>query len=389
MRYSIPQTDKDIVFFKSPTSRALAMLRWPLALCIIAVHWFQWGSVVPTVGMDPETAHLPLWAAITGFVKAFLSENGVASFFFISGFLFFAGAEFTLERYKAKLQRRLHTLLIPYILWNILTVAFLAAHYLPMFANVFPRMQALGFDMTWGKFFKGLLFTTPPHNPNLWFIRELMTFVILTPLLYGLLKRFPRILFVGMFLSAVLLLRLDSLYWQQFTWAILFFSIGAFLAIRNCDLVRLANDNVKVALVLFPLFGTLCWLTMTSYPYLSAVFKLLSLLPVIILAIWVAGWFVNVKGKRANAFLTGATFFVFVFHPLIISHLIMFLARVFKPSTDLAITSVYLAGYFLLVGITLAIYWVLARCAPFLTGLLTGRRNAMVKAKNKREGVKV
>jgi len=375
MKYTLPELDENIEFFKSPTSKALAMLRWPLAMCIIAVHWFTWEGVVATLGLESETAHLPVWAAFTGFVKAFLSENGVASFFFISGFLFFAGKQFSWAKYKIKVKKRIHTLVIPYFIWNILTVAFLAAHYLPVFSNIFPRMYAEGFNMTWRDFFMGMLFTTSPHNPNLWFIRELMIFVLISPGIYLLLRKCPMFSFVGMFMAAVLLLLLDSLYVQQFTWAILFFSIGAFFAIRNCDLVRLAERYSKLALGLFVVCGIMCWVTLSDYPHLSAVFKLLSLLPVIILALDIAGWCVTRKNMRANIFLTSATFFVFVFHPLIISHLIMFMARVFKPQTDISITMVYFIGYFLLIGITLGCYWILSHLCPRLTGILVGRRN--------------
>lgn len=351
------------------------MLRWPLAMCIIAVHWFTWGGVVSTVGLDSETAHLPVWAAFTGFVKAFLSENGVASFFFISGYLFFVGIDFSWAKYKIKVKKRINTLVIPYFIWNILTVAVLAAHYLPLFSNVFPRMHAEGFQMTCRDFFMGMLFTTSPHNPNLWFIRELMIFVLISPGIYLLLRKLPVSSLIGMFTASVLLLPLDSLYIQQFTWAILFFSVGALFAIKKCDLVRLAERYFKCALVMFFVCGILCWVTMSNYPYLSDVFKLLSLLPVIIVALDIAGKCVTKKNMQANIFLTGATFFVFVFHPLIISHLLMFLARVCKPQTDIAITMVYFVGYFLLIAITLGIYWTLMHLSPRLMSVLVGKRN--------------
>ena len=96
-----------------------------------------------------------------------------------------------MERYVKKLKKRVRSLLVPYILWNLITVVFLALHYLPIFSGIFPRMQAEGFNMGWGDFLRGMLITTSPHNLNLWFIRELMMFVLVAPLLYLLLSRWP------------------------------------------------------------------------------------------------------------------------------------------------------------------------------------------------------
>lgn len=282
-----------------------------------------------------------------------------------------------MSRYKSKLLKRVHTLLFPYILWNLLTVAYMASHYLPVFAGVFPRMHAEGFTMTWGEFFKGMLITTPPHNANLWFIRELMTFAIVSPLIYWLMVKTPRVTVAVMTVLAVAVLPLGSLYLQQFTWAILFFALGACLSIRNCDLIKLSRDCLKPAAVLFPVLAVLCWLTMGTYPWLSAVFKLLSLFPLVMLALWVAGWCVTAKNMTANAFLTGATFFVFVFHPWITSHLCMLIARVFKPVDDVWITILYFCGYFVLIALVLGIYLLLCKVSPRAVGVLTGRRGKL------------
>lgn len=77
-------------FRNTVTSKALALIRWPLVMCIVAVHVFVPVSV--TVGgevydVGASSLNMGLWR----FVKGFISENGVATFFFISGFLFMTG----------------------------------------------------------------------------------------------------------------------------------------------------------------------------------------------------------------------------------------------------------------------------------------------------------
>ena len=61
MKYHLPRQQAYSNFYDTPTSKALAMLRWPLAMCILAVHWFSYSGIVRTVGLDPDIAQLPVW----------------------------------------------------------------------------------------------------------------------------------------------------------------------------------------------------------------------------------------------------------------------------------------------------------------------------------------
>ena len=58
-----------------------------------------------------------------------LCASAVPLFFLISGFLYFKGCEsqFGLKDYMAKNRKRLRTLLIPYLLWNIFTLLLFGA----------------------------------------------------------------------------------------------------------------------------------------------------------------------------------------------------------------------------------------------------------------------
>jgi hypothetical protein len=364
----------DTNFRATSTSKALAMIRFPLALCIVAVHWFNWNGIVPTVGYDLNTTELPILKAVLSVLHAFLSENGVASFFFISSYLFFVNGHWGPATYKEKLQRRVTSLLIPYLLWNLITVAFFAAHYLPVFKDLFPRMYALGFQMTWADFFKGFLITPAPHNSNLWFIRELMTCVILAPVFYYLLKKLPRLTLIVLCIVSVYAAYVDILYFQLLTWAMAYFALGSLMGIHQVDLVKLAKGKGWLAFSVFFVCGIINLLTITDMPLVAYTAKFLSLPAVILWALSIAGWCVTEKKLTANKFLTGSTFFVFVFHPLVMSHFTMFLARAFKPQSDISITVIYFIGYFVLLGLILAFYKLLQMICPRVVSVLSGRR---------------
>lgn len=363
-------------FYGSENSRALALLRWPLAMCIVAVHWFRWGSLAGTAGIDAEnTVGYPVFHALNSFADIFLSENGVATFFFISGFLFFAGGEFTADRYKVKVKKRFFSLFIPYILWNLLMVGFIAAHYLPIFASVFDGMQAEGFHMTAGDFFKGFFFTESPHNANMWFIRELMLNVLLAPLLYYLLKRWSLQTMIALLAVSILLADGSGEFVRRFSWSTFFFALGSSLAVKRVDLVGVTSGKGWLAFFLFAGLCTAGMLVRDYSEHLFMVCKLASLPAMIAMALAIAGWLVRKRGMKASVFLSSATFFVFAFHPMFIYEFQKVLARVFRPESDWALTLTFFLGYVVALMLMLGVYRLCMKLMPSVTRILTGKRS--------------
>lgn len=60
-----------------------------------------------------------------------IGRLSVPMFFLISGFLFFREGTLTHIGYTAKLYSRLHTLLIPYLLWNLIGFCFFVGKHYP------------------------------------------------------------------------------------------------------------------------------------------------------------------------------------------------------------------------------------------------------------------
>lgn len=98
-------------------------------------------------------------------------------FFAISGYLFFRG--FTLEKLISKWRRRVDTLLIPYLLWNVVYVAFM------VIMSKLGLMESLTFQINVLGLTKAVL--NAECSP-LWFLRYLMLFVCIAPLTYYVLK---------------------------------------------------------------------------------------------------------------------------------------------------------------------------------------------------------
>lgn len=86
-------------------SETLDLLRFPLALVIVIVH------ALPLA---------PSPSIMDGLIMAFLKEQSVPIYYFISGYVFFLGIELTKGVYLKKIKNRIRTLLIPYLIWNLL-----------------------------------------------------------------------------------------------------------------------------------------------------------------------------------------------------------------------------------------------------------------------------
>ena len=109
----------------------------------------------------------------TKFERFFSIENGIGQFavplfFIISGFLFFRNIKSTNDA-VAKLKRRVYTLLIPYLLWNLI---YYAIHLFLKPGSGISINELLDAAFTY------------KYNPSFWFMYQLILLSIISPILY-------------------------------------------------------------------------------------------------------------------------------------------------------------------------------------------------------------
>ena len=113
----------------------------------------------------------------TKFERFFSVENGIGQFavplfFVISGFLFFRNIKSTNDAIE-KLKRRVYTLLIPYLLWNLI---YYAIHLFLKPGSGISINELLEAAFTY------------KYNPAFWFMYQLILLSIISPVLYYLLN---------------------------------------------------------------------------------------------------------------------------------------------------------------------------------------------------------
>jgi surface polysaccharide O-acyltransferase-like enzyme len=156
---------------KKYLSETIGALRFPLMVCVVLIH-----TIIPN-----QTQHLFVDWFDSYVIESFV-RIAVPLFFFISGFLFFNGVDrFGRGEYWNKLKSRIKRLLVPYILWGVLAIFVKYVFFL------FGEDDSVYLFDNYLKWIYYIVWQ--PFNYQLWFVRDLFLVVLISPLIYFLLKR--------------------------------------------------------------------------------------------------------------------------------------------------------------------------------------------------------
>jgi peptidoglycan/LPS O-acetylase OafA/YrhL len=353
------------------SSERLNLIRFPLIVGVVFIH-----AYASTVGMAGgeigNLQHGQLNEHVRDFISEGLARVAVPLFYFMSGFLFFHHFVWSKEAYLNKLRGRVKTLLVPFLFWNLLTLAVYAtAQAIPATSIYFsgrwtPPVAAFGtFD------YFNLIFglNRYPIAYQFWFVRDLMFLVVVSPFIYFLLKRF-----------SLLLPALVFIFWISNRWPIyipygeglLFFCVGAYIGIRSFNPFGLDKYGKIIAIIYFVILmaDTLTKGQPYNYPIhkTGIVFGLVSVLYLTRFVVQ------RPAAKKVFLWLSATSFFVYAFHEPLLIIVRKLIYKFFAPSTNFEV----LAGYFLapclVISISIGIYLVLRHMLPKFTRIIVGGR---------------
>ena len=197
------------------------MRRVRLPLIILVTYAHSYGAIQEGYGL--LESGWDTYEILKILVSQTLVKVVVPAFFVMSGYLFFANVEkFTKEVYWQKIKRRIKTLLIPYVIWNLLMAV---------------KQNSLEVNSFW-----------TPVNMPLWFLRDLIIVSLLTPIIYIGVKRLGW--WMMLLLLPIYITGLWAIQPELNPYAICFFTLGAMLGIRKMNLVETCERFVKPACVL-------------------------------------------------------------------------------------------------------------------------------------------
>lgn len=388
-------TDKTPLTPRELQSFTIDMLRFPLIALVVFVHAENhYESVVD--------ADFALFSAqgISNIVQCAISgvlgRVAVPAFFFISGFLFFLNMRhFSWEGYRKKMKSRVSSLLVPYVIWNILP-------FLSILIIQFLRNIATGGDMAnvrehldidylrffidlseWETDFQGWFGNpTPmsgPYNLYLWFVRDLIVMSVLTPAIYLFvtrLKKWGILLLVCAYVPRLWYfipgLHIESL---------LFFTLGAYLSVNGFNMVEVARKYVKYAVPV----AVVTFVGATAYggkfAFVGQNFLQFFILSSLVVVIYLASRLIERYNLRPNRFLVASCMFVYVVHAVkfapkysVLKFSKLIVSSIIPNNGRMSELGSFLLGPVVAIAFLLAVFALLRRFAPRVASVLSGNK---------------
>ena len=366
---------------KSPHSQALDLLRFPLAIVVLTSHTL--GNLLQL----SQGFSIPVFHEISYFIYGFFSGQSVPIYYFISGYVFFLGIELTREKYFRKLKNRVHTLLIPYLLWNslfIIRAIVVGSPYFSQFVTGYESLDLTIPHLLWsfwnnGKGIRPRItslksFGIYPIDYPLWFVRDLMIVVLIAPFIWHMAKRFGNMFVIVSGALWFILSGIPMGHANQLSTAFFFFSWGACMSIRGKDMTAEFGRYFRISAILYLMLGLGYVASIHLCPELTTTLKSLNKIAGLVFAYNMSAWMLRHGHCHVTSFLVASSFFIYVSHRTINSVILKTLFFAVKPSTDFAMICVFVSTLIICVGALLGIFYLMRRFMPSVLYVLTGRK---------------
>lgn len=341
-------------------SGAITWLRFPLIFLVIMLHCYS----VQRIPGNHETYFRVIYP-----FYIWLGETGVPGFFFISGFLFF----YSKKSYIQKLNTRVHTLLIPYILWNTFLLLLYVIAYVLGFPQDINGKNITEFNIIdyirlfWdrGSYDDG---NFVPLLCPLWYIRNLLIMSIISPLLLLFIK-FMRVVFL-IFIAFWWMLTYNNAFIPQ---TIFFFSLGAYFSIFEINPLKIVLEKRTFFIIAFALLGfTDVYTHAVEGTPINLQIHRLSLIFNIPALLMLADY--CMRHGFHHQLLANAAFIVFCVHYPIVVILRKLCISTFIEADDWTHIILYFICVIVSTLLSLALYCILDKFFPKFKQLLSGNR---------------
>lgn len=296
-------------------TRSITALRFPLSIGIVLLHTIIIGQSYPN-GIRIEYGQYFLLDVVEYVSQREIGDIAVPLFFFISGYLFFYQVDFTLDVYKKKLQKRIKSLLLPYILWNTLWLILTWSIYYfkpTLFSstnNVFDNFNVYSI-------INGYVgYPIAPFLSPLWFIRDLMFINIFAYPLFYLLRKFDYVLIPFLLSLFILKIWYEAPFWGTRSWSM--YALGAWFAIKKKNIVCELYPHkmyILACFVLLIIIRTILHFNQMETTFVGQIELLAGLFSLIL----IAAICVEKMSKTHAERCAKASFFVYASHMFVIN----------------------------------------------------------------------
>jgi fucose 4-O-acetylase-like acetyltransferase len=316
-----------------------------------------------------EVYQIPLYVEkIRYLLSEIIARIAVPMFFLIAGYLLYTKE----TKFIAVLKKKSRTILLPYIIWNILEIIFLFiaqsfSFTKPYFVNNIIRN--FGFidwiDVFIGKF-TALRHYQYPLVYQFWFLRDLFVLNLLFIVIKKLVDKFP----FGLFTVFLILWVAGINIYIVSTEALLFFSLGYYIVKYSMDYKNI--DSIKLYDIIFVYIITIM-IELFFNRYVPIIHKI-NILVGSIVFIKLSKYFIeDEKIYSKLKWLEGYAFFVYAIHEPLLTVMKKLSVKII-PMKNGFILLQYFGVAFLGIILFLCIAVIVKKLFPKIYALLTGGR---------------
>lgn len=326
----------------------------PLMVAVVFIHC----SLTDEVSMPLVTTTELIFSSI-------LASPAVPLFMFFAGYLFFINiSDFTTTNYFSKLKSRLRTLLIPYIIWNLLVmVFFLLIHQFghnlinPNFNNIASFSISQILDCFWrgaGGY---------PIAYQFWFIRDLILLVVLSPLVYLIVS--PTWFKYTIGAITIIYTVIDN----HTSDVIFYFVLGAACGVHKLNFIEICRKYYP-ALIIIAVLAFVGILKFQNVRILSKLFILSMSSCIVSFSFWQKNFLISDLARKWSS----ASFFLFGAHGV----LALITCKILSSILPVGYQGLWILSYFMnvlfIIAISVSAFYLLKNCIPQITATLTGGR---------------
>lgn len=213
-----------------------------MAIFVIYIH----ANNLAYYGISPDQLCIPTIVVEIGGV---LGGTAVPFFFMMSAYWLFRFDVFcdnAKEKLMFKLMRKVKTILVPYLLWNIFGMLFyMLITRIPFAANMMNHGESI--DITIPNIVGGIFLHK--YYFTFWYLQDLIFLMLISPILLWILRDRRKITILITIIFAVNLFHIDFLIFKGTS--LFYFIIGAYIAVYKRDFFESKSNNALVYLVLY------------------------------------------------------------------------------------------------------------------------------------------
>ena len=352
------------------TSRVVSFLRFPLIVAVIGIH-------CNLLVKHPELETRYVFYFLV-YITMKLVCIAVPLFFFISGFLFFKEGYLDSGLYKKKLKSRVHTVLIPYLLWNIIYFVILWVMHL-IKPDTLVILHKHITDFRWQDFlwiFWDISQITGLADDQraclvgaFWFLQCLFVLFLVSPIFYFIIRylRHFTLLIVGILYFTDFIPEMPGIQCN----AIVYYMLGAYFSIIKIDYISILKRIPVQAHILLMIAAVLVSYFCNANNIIYNITDLF--LQAAVFAI--TAYMIETQCCKESKYLVSSVFFVFAVHRLFSASLLS-VSSYLVPAleNDILLYLYYIVLIVLTVIASLMIYQIFIKSVPGITRILNGRR---------------